>query len=100
VYYEAIKAEYVEDYKLEITFEDGKIGIVDFREYIEKEGVFSRFSDIDYFKKFYINKEVGILCWPDDLDIAPEILYHKATGEPLPAWMNKRSKKQITLVRD
>jgi len=87
MYYEIKEARHIEGYKLEITFENGKNGIIDLQEYINKGGVFSRFSNFEYFKRFYINKELGVLCWPDDLDIAPETLYHEATGEPLPEWM-------------
>lgn len=94
MYYDVVGAKYIEGYKLELTFENGKRGIVDLQDYIKKGGVFSRFSDIEYFKQFYINKELGVLCWPDDLDIAPETLYHEATGEPLPAWMTPEKELQ------
>lgn len=85
--YDLIEAKYADGYTLELTFENGKKGTVDFASYVKKGGVFERFSDIGYFKKFYINKELGVLCWPQGLDIAPETLYHEATKEPLPAWM-------------
>jgi len=91
MYYNAVQAYYLEGHKLEITFEDGKKGIVDFVDYIDKGGVFSRFADIEYFKQAYVDPELGVLCWPDDLDIAPETLYSKATGEPLPAWMKSET---------
>ncbi|HOJ71902.1 MAG TPA: DUF2442 domain-containing protein [Syntrophorhabdaceae bacterium] len=84
--YDIIDAKYIEGYKLELIFKDGKKGIVDLSVYIHKGGVFSRFTDIEYFKQFYVNREIGTLCWPDGLDIAPETLYHVATGEPLPVW--------------
>ncbi|HET6515820.1 MAG TPA: DUF2442 domain-containing protein [Thermodesulfovibrionales bacterium] len=87
MYYDVLEARYIEEYKLELVFEKGKKGIIDLSKYRYKGGVFSRFSDIEYFKQFYVNKEIGTLCWPDGLDIAPETLYHEATGEPLPAWM-------------
>jgi hypothetical protein len=32
--------------------------------------------------------ELGVLCWPEGVDIAPEIIYNEATGEPLPEWMD------------
>ncbi len=89
MYYDVVDATYMGGYKIELTFENGKKGTVDLQGYINKGGVFSRFSDIEYFKRFYINKEVGVLCWPDDVDIAPEKLYHEATGEPLPDWVQK-----------
>lgn len=87
MYYDVIEAKYIEGYRLELTFENGKKGVVDFEGYDKKGGVFSRFSDLQYFKQFYINKEIGVLCWPGDVDIAPETLYSEATGEPLPSWM-------------
>lgn len=87
MYYDVLEARYIEGYKLELVFENGRKGIIDFREYGHKGGVFCRFLDIKYFNQFYVNKEIGTLCWPDGLDIAPETLYHEATGEPLPAWM-------------
>lgn len=31
--------------------------------------------------------ELGVLSWGGDIDIAPESLYSRATGEPLPDWM-------------
>ncbi len=85
--YDLIEAKYIDGYTLELLFENGKRTTYDFSGYVNKGGVFHRFSDPAYFKRFYINKELGVLCWPDGVDIAPETLYHEATGEPLPAWM-------------
>ena len=85
--FDVTEAKYIEGYKIEIVFENGKKGTVDFSGYIKKGGVFSRFSDMTYFRNFHINQELGILCWPDGVDIAPETLYREATGEPLPVWM-------------
>ena len=85
--YDLIEAKYINGYILELLFENGRKGSVDFWDYVKKGGVFERFSNLSYFKSFFVNKELGVLCWPDGLDIAPEMLYHKATGEPLPAWM-------------
>lgn len=86
MYYDVVGVKYLEGYRLEVVFENGKKGTVDLQAYIKKGGVFSRFSDIEYFKKVYVNTELGVLCWPDGVDIAPETLYSEATGEPLPAW--------------
>jgi len=87
--YDLIEAKHIDGYTLELLFEDGKRGRYDFSSYALKGGVFERLSDPAYFKRFTVNKELGVLCWPDGLDIAPETLYHKATGEPLPAWMTE-----------
>jgi hypothetical protein len=90
MYYNIKNVKYIEKYKLEIKFENGKEGTVDLQSYIKKGGVFNSFSDMAYFKQFYVNKELGALCWPNNIDIAPETLYSEATGEPLPAWITAR----------
>ncbi len=81
-----VEAEYIEPFKIKCTFKNGKSGIVEMSHYYKEGGVFSRFVDIEYFKSFQLDN--GTLTWGDgEIDIAPETLYHKATGEPYPAWM-------------
>jgi hypothetical protein len=92
MYYNVVEVRYLEGYTLEISFANGKKGIVDFADYIQRGGVFSRFANLDYFKQAYVDEEIGVLCWPEGLDIAPETLYSKATGEPLPAWTRPEEK--------
>ena len=87
MYYDVIAARYVDDYQLHLTFENGKSGLVDFQKFINKGGVFARLEDLDYFKQFVIDSELGVITWGKAVDIAPEILYAEATGEPLPRWM-------------
>jgi hypothetical protein len=82
-----VLAQYRGDYKIELTFDDGKKGTVDFARYLSKGGVFERFRDLDFFKRFKVDPELGVLTWEGDLDIAPETLYADATGSPLPDWM-------------
>jgi len=95
MYKDVIEVRYLNGYRLELVFENGKKGVVDFQSYIKKGGVFNRFSDMEYFKKVQINKELGVLCWPDGVDVAPETLYSEATGEPLPAWMITETNQQV-----
>ena len=85
---DAISATYKDGYKIEVTFEDGAAGIDDFEKYLEKGGVFNKFKDIDFFKKFSINEELGVLVWGDEIDIAPETLHTDATQSPLPDWVD------------
>lgn len=77
------------DYRIELEFDDGKQGIVDFAMYLERGGIFERFKDIEFFRNFSVNEELGILTWGDEIEIAPETLYAKVTGNELPAWMEK-----------
>ena len=91
MYYDVIELKYIEGYILEIIFENGVKGKVDLKHYITKGGIYSRFADLEYFKQVSINRELGVLCWPEGVDIAPETLYSQATGEPLPSWMQTDS---------
>jgi hypothetical protein len=86
---DVVSATYKGKYKIEITFEDGKKGIVDFSKYLDKGGVFNRFRDINFFKSFKVNSELGVLSWGDEVDVAPETLYSEATGMSLPNWMKE-----------
>lgn len=87
--HDIVFATYKSEYKIEVTFNDGKKGVVDFSKYLERGGVFKRFKDIDFFKNFAVNKELGVLTWQGEIDVAPETLYAEATGTPLPDWMEK-----------
>jgi len=75
-----VKVIYSRDHILELTFEDGAQGPVDLSPYASKGGVFEKFSDLEYFKKVEIHPELGTLCWPGGVDIAPETLYALAKG--------------------
>jgi len=46
---------------------------------------------LECFRNFQINKELGIIVWDHQIDVAPETLYSEATGNPLPAWMESES---------
>jgi len=89
MYWDIVSATYKGKYKLELRFENGKSGIVDFRKYIQKGGVFKKLEDIEYFKQFVVNRELGVITWDNEVDIAPETLYSEATQEPLPIWMER-----------
>ena len=90
MYYDVVSVKYIEGYKLELEFITGEKGIVDLS-YIKRNGVFTRFNDMDYFKRVYIHEDV--LTWPPgDIDIAPETIYSMATGKPLPESPEEKEK--------
>jgi hypothetical protein len=90
MYKDVISATFKGNYKIEVIFEDGAKGVVDFSKYLSKGGVFEKFNDIEFFKSFEINEELGVLTWADEIDIAPETIYAEATGTQLPKWMNQQ----------
>jgi len=87
---DVVSANYKGGYRIEVTFEDGASGIIDFSKYLNEGGVFEKFNDMDFFKNFRINEELGVLTWGDEVDIAPETLYADATNSPLPDWMDTK----------
>ena len=84
---DVVSATYRGDYLIEVEFDDGRRGTVDFKKYLKRRGVFERFRDIAFFRNFAIDKELGVLTWNNEIDIAPETLYAEATGTALPTWM-------------
>lgn len=73
-----IAVTYLKDYTLKVTFENGEKGVIDLSGYAKKGGIFKRFSDKDYFRRVYVNKDIGTICWPGGADIAPETVYKMA----------------------
>jgi len=87
--YDVVKATYRGEYQIELEFDDGQKGVVDFSRYLERGGVFERFKDLEYFRSFSVNAELGALTWGDEVDVAPETLYAEATGRGFPPWMEQ-----------
>ena len=79
-----VEVQPLEDYHLRLRFEDGAEGVVDVSQIIEFAGVFAPLQDREFFIKVYVNPELGTICWPNEADIDPDVLYSIATGEPLP----------------
>jgi len=68
-----VKARYINNYKIEVEFNDGKIKTVDLSNEIYGE-VFEPLKDINYFKKFSLNPFT--IEWANGADFAPEFLYN------------------------
>lgn len=76
--YDIVSVRHVRQRILEVVFENGEKGTVDLGGYAKKGGVFKKFADIDYFKRAHVNEDIGTICWPEGVDIAPETLYKLA----------------------
>ena len=87
MYHDVVGLECLDDFTMKLTFDDGKSGILDYKPFIAKGGVFSKLRDPLMFKRAKINHELGVVSWADYVDIAPETAYSLATGSPLPDWM-------------
>jgi hypothetical protein len=64
-----------DDFSLELVFNTGECRLFDARPYLNR-GVFTRLQDIALFKQAFVSMDT--VCWPGDLDIAPETLYDRS----------------------
>jgi hypothetical protein len=75
---EIIRVKYVkpiENYKLFLTFTNGKQKIFDMTEYLEKK-VYQQLRNLNFFNQVYVSH--GTVAWSDDIDIDPDTLYIKS----------------------
>lgn len=70
------------DYTLLLTFEDGKKGLYDARQFL-KEEIVEPLRSLPFFLS--ARAEDGTVVWNDDLDIAPEHLYESYVPVAEPA---------------
>jgi len=70
-------ARYVEDYKVEVLFSNGRKGIADLTEAL-KGPIFEPLKNKSAFSSFTINDELETIVWPNGADLAPEYIYFQA----------------------
>ncbi|HVF46736.1 MAG TPA: DUF2442 domain-containing protein [Pyrinomonadaceae bacterium] len=72
-----IDAKYVDGYRVEVSFNDGRKGIADLREAL-RGPVFESLKDETEFRRFVVDKELETLVWENGADLAPEYIYFQA----------------------
>ncbi len=70
-------------FRLRLTFSDGLIGDVDLSYLSGQEGVFTALHDPAYLAQVRVDAEIGTVAWPNGADLAPEVLYERATAHPI-----------------
>jgi hypothetical protein len=66
------------DYELELTFENNEIKIFDVKPYLDT-GLFAKLKDENYFKMVKISYDT--IEWPNGIDMDPEVLYEKSKAK-------------------
>ncbi len=66
-------------YKLAVTFNNGKEGVVDLS-HLAGEGVFKTWDEEDNFSKVFISEESKAITWPGGIDIDTYKIYSTITG--------------------
>ncbi len=92
MYYEIVDAQPRKGYRLLLRFADGLSGEVNVSRLVGK-GVFKAWKKPGFFEKVYI--ELGSVCWPGDLDLAPDALYEKVLAQQKRKKKNKLKKNDL-----
>lgn len=71
------RAKHIRDYVIELTFDDGTSGRVDFKDELWGP-IFEPIRDQAAFRDFRIHPDLDTLCWPNGADFSPEFLYESA----------------------
>lgn len=74
-----VNAEYVREYQIKVSFDDGTAGIIDVKDELWGE-VFEPLKDLSVFRNFRIDPELHTIVWPTGADLAPEYLYERAAA--------------------
>ncbi len=80
---DVISVNALKGHKLKIEFEDGTQGTVDVSKLVKFTGIFKALQDENYFKKAFINEELGVVSWPNGADLDTDVLYSLVRGEKL-----------------
>lgn len=80
---DVVKVEARGGYRLWLQFQDGVEGEVDLGPWLTFQGVFAPLRDPAYFARVRVNPELGTICWPNDTDWDPLVLYSVVTGRPI-----------------
>jgi hypothetical protein len=70
-------AHYVDDYKIEVSFNNGRKGVADLGGAL-KGPVFESLKNKSEFSSFKVDKELETIVWPNGADLAPEYIYFQA----------------------
>lgn len=72
------QADALGPFRVQLRFNDGRTGVADIHPLFKEgnAGVFSALRNETVAADFHL--EQGTLCWPGDLDVAPEYLYFLA----------------------
>jgi hypothetical protein len=70
-----VKAEYVADYRIHVTFNNDESGIIDLKEAIchDNRPIFKELIDTNKFRQFKVDFDT--IVWENGLDLAPKYLY-------------------------
>lgn len=72
-----VNAKYLEEYRIEVVFSDGRKGVADLSEVLQGS-VFESLKDKSEFSKLSVDEELETIVWANGADLAPEYIYFQA----------------------
>jgi hypothetical protein len=72
-----VNAKYVDGYRIEVTFNNGRKGVADFADVL-RGPAFEKLKDEAEFRRFEVDKELETIVWANGADLAPEYVYFQA----------------------
>jgi len=72
MYWSIRKVKALDDYQLELMFENNEVKIFDVKPYLET-GLFKMLKDKVFFNR--VNVSFDTVGWPNGIDLDPEVLY-------------------------
>ena len=68
------KAQYLEEYKIQLSFDDQSVKIVDLEKMLKNaKNMLLPLKDVDYFKQ--VKCDGATIVWPNGVDLCPDVLY-------------------------
>ena len=74
------EAKYIEDYKVEVSFDNGRKGIADLSD-TPHGPVFEPLKNKSFFAQIKVDPELKTIVWPNGADLAPEYIFFRAFKE-------------------
>ncbi len=73
------EASYLGGYRLKIRFDNEEVKVVDLLPPLDGP-IFEPLMDLDFFKSFYVNRNIDTIVWPNNADFSPDFLYEIGRG--------------------
>lgn len=81
---DVVEVRPLDGYRVFLRFDDGVQGELDLEPLLMPfDGVFAPLRDLARFREVFVDTEGGTIAWPNDVDLAPEVLYSMVSGRPL-----------------
>jgi hypothetical protein len=87
--YTVKKVQYLEEYKIKLSFNDKSVKIIDLEKMLKNaKNMFLPLKNTDYFKQ--VKCDGTTIIWPNGVDLCPDVLYKM--GKPVKHPIRKSSK--------